>query len=111
MLTITDKSNIHVAYLHSNMIISLQDEVIGVTLGDCLFSKGQTIGKIINNKLHHTNGKIIGLLGNENKSKKIDEFAFHSKAWTIISSIKNHTCHWIEEKEEWDTGAFLRHFN
>lgn len=111
MHSITDKSNNHVGYFYSNMIISLNDEVIGVVLGDCVFSKGETLGKIINNKLHHTNGKIIGLLGSGDEHKQIDEISFHSKAWAIISSIKNHSCHWIEEKEEWDNSAFSQHFN
>jgi hypothetical protein len=111
MQAITDKTNNPVAYLHSNMIISLQDEVIGVMLGNCLFSNGKTIGKVIKDKLHHSNGKIIGLVGREDDKKNVDEVVFHSKAWNIISSIKNHTCNWIEEEEEWDNQTFLQYFN
>lgn len=111
MQAITDKSNSPVAYLHSNMIISLQDEVIGVMLGDCLFSNGKTIGKVIKDKLHLINGNIIGQVGKNASNKSIDEITFHSKAWGIISSIKNHNCNWIEEKEDWDNNTFLQHFN
>ncbi|MBI1782595.1 MAG: hypothetical protein HYR66_14715 [Sphingobacteriales bacterium] len=111
MQAITDKTNNHVAYLHSNMIISLHDEVIGVMLGNCLFSNGKTIGKVIKDKLHHSNGKIIGLVGKEDKKKNVDEVVFHTKAWNIISSIKNHACNWIEEENEWDNQSFLQHFN
>lgn len=111
MQAITDKTNTNVAYLHSNMILSLDGEVIGVMLGNCVFSNGKTVGKVIKDKLHLSNGKIIGLVGKLGEKKNVDDIKFHTIAWGIISSIKNHTCNWIEEREEWDSQDFLQHFN
>jgi hypothetical protein len=111
MHTITDSSKKEVAYLHGNLIISLNDEVIGVVLGKCLFSNGKTIGKIIKEKIHLTNGKIIGLVKQGYVKKPLDNVAMQSKAWNIIATIKDHTCYWIEDLEEWDNQSFLQHFN
>ncbi len=110
MHKITDRSNQLVAYMHNNIILSTGNEIIGVLLGNCLFSRHVAIGKIINNKLHLTNGKIIGKLGAEDKSRKINEAAVMSAAWAIISQINNHSCNWIEELETWDAKSFSFYF-
>ena len=112
MKCITDRENIVIAYLHNMMIIDLmQKKVIGLVIGNCVFGKGKDpIGKILNNTFLHFSGEKLALLKEETHtpdSIKLQEKDFIIEAWIILKNVQNHTCIWIEEKNNWHENDLL----
>ena len=101
-----------IAWLHSNIIISVDEEtVLAVILGNCVFSRNKSlIGKLIHNKIYLSNGKIIGSVSQELLHHQFNEEKILREAWAILSQIKEHNCQWIEDSNKWDKSDFNEHF-
>ena len=112
MTSIVDKSGETVAYMHQNIILDKnQEEVIGMVLGNCVFGKKQApAGKFFNDTFRKKNGKIIAKLGKDASSKKPkNEAKIMTDAWQLLSSMKDHVCIWIDEKDSWTKETFLEY--
>ena len=85
MYPIHEKKQNLIAWLHNNIIISIdQETVIGVILGNCVFSRNKSlIGKLIHDKIYLSNGMIIGTVSEELLPHQFDEVKILKEAWDI----------------------------
>jgi len=112
MNSIIDKEKNIVAYFHNLMIIdAIEENVIGIVIGDCIFgSSKEPVGKLFNNTFWHLNGEKMALLEEEIlhiETIKLNEKTLIIDAWEILNNIQNHTCKWIVEKNNWHQNEFL----
>ena len=112
MYRIEDNTKILLAWLHNNIILSIDgNTVIGVVLGNCVFSRNKKlIGKLIHEKIFLLNGRIIGAINSNLVFHEFDQSQILKDAWEILSQIKEHSCQWIEETKKWDSSKFNEHF-
>ena len=109
MNPIIDQKGKAVAYLYNKLLLDeKQQKVIGVVLGNCVFSyKAELVGKYFNNTFRNLDGDIVALLSNEyNLEPLINQLEIINDVWKILMKIKNHVCVWIPEHSEWTKQSF-----
>ena len=66
--------------------------------------------KFFNNIFRKKNGKIIAKLGADSPIKNAKHTAkVIADAWQLLSSLKDHVCIWIDEKDSWTKESFLEY--
>ena len=103
MTTLMDRHGKPCAYLYNNkLLLAGSMEVMGVTLGDCVFGRsGEVKGKIFDKGLYSISGETVAM---EEEMKTIPNFdPMHAlfQGWEILEKIKDHSCPWIIPKNKW----------
>jgi len=107
MITITDKYNRVVAYIHNKIILGIdRRQVIGLILGNCVFGRNATaVGKFLNNTFRTIDGLIAGKAVERPELHEIIEpetmMEIMNASWQLLSLVKDHNCTWVEEKNTW----------
>ena len=103
---ITNRTNDVVAYVVKNIVMNKQlSEVIGVVLGGFVYNKeSELTGHVANNKIIDPRGFIIGNLEVAEQPAHITNKLL-MEAWDLIQGISNHSCTWVEQKQQWAIGA------
>ena len=104
MTPLTDQFGITIAYLHKKMLIDPTCKIVlGLIVGNCLFgNKAEPVGKLFNNKIRDTQGRIVVKLDTETfYTAPVNETELMAGTWRILMQIKNHVCSWIPEMTTW----------
>lgn len=103
MTTLLDRYGKPCAYLYNNKILSAGSmEVIGVTLGNCVFGKsGEAKGKIFDRVFYSLSGEIVATEIELQSMPEFDLVEVLFQGWNILEKIKDHLCPWITPNNKW----------
>lgn len=106
LLKIFGKNRQAIGYLHQNMIVNLElNKLQGVVLGSCVYNiNAQIVARVLKSNLCNENGYIVATLDHQQAPTRLQKdlhTKFTNDAWQLLSSIKDHSCCWTNEKQEW----------
>jgi hypothetical protein len=104
MRVLVDEQGNTVAYLYKKAIVDKSlSNVLGVLLGNCLFTKYQEpVGRFFNDTLHDEKGNIIAKLQHEHQAEHhLNTTNIRNGTWEIMMQIKDHVCAWLPNTKSW----------
>ncbi|MFT3704569.1 MAG: hypothetical protein QM802_19540 [Agriterribacter sp.] len=103
MTTLLDRYSKPCAHIYNNKVLLASTmEVIGVTLGDCVFGvSGEVKGKIFDKTLYAASGEMIATEVECKTAVEFNPLDILLQGWDILEKIKDHSCPWITPKDKW----------
>jgi hypothetical protein len=104
MRILVDEQGNTVAYLYKKAIVDKTlSNVLGIVLGNCLFTKSQEpVGRFFNDALHDEKGNIIAKLKHEHQAEHhLNTTDIRNGAWDIMMHIKDYVCAWLPASKSW----------